>query len=72
MPYSKMVSIFYSGCDISVFVHGWMIVADLNELIYCKGPFLVTGSDDETACQLVNTVTMFEFPGTSFPPIFVQ
>jgi hypothetical protein len=50
MPYGKMVSIFDSGCDISVLGHGWMIVAHLNELIYCKGPFLATGSDNETAC----------------------
>ncbi len=39
MPDGKMVSFFDSGCDISVLGHGWMIVTDLNELIYCKGPF---------------------------------
>ncbi len=72
MPDGKMVSFFDSGCDISVLGHGWMIVTDLNELIYCKGPFLVTGSDNETACRLVNAMTMFEFTGTSFPPILVQ
>jgi hypothetical protein len=48
--YGKMVSIFDSGCDISVLGNGWMTVVDLNEHIYCKGPFLASGSEHETAC----------------------
>jgi hypothetical protein len=50
--YGKMVSIFDSGCDISILGHGWMIVMDLNELIYCTGPFLASGSEHETAIDL--------------------
>ena len=66
------VSILDSGCDVSVFGRGWLVEKDLNEIVYCKGPFLSSDPSDEVACRLVNAVSIFEFPGTSLQPILVQ
>ena len=55
-----------------VWLVGCLIVQDLNEIIYCYGPFLALGCSHNAACHLSNAISIFEFPGTSIKPILVQ
>jgi hypothetical protein len=54
---------FDLGCDISVFEKGWLIVKDLNEIIYCHGPFLVLSCSDKVACHLSSAVSILSSLG---------
>jgi hypothetical protein len=47
LPNSEFISLFDSGCDTSVFGKGWLIVKDLNQIIYCLGPFLSSGCSNK-------------------------